>query len=445
MWNERRLLLVTVGILALLLLLGVNLGYRVAFGELQRSLDEQLGDQLAGMAEALADGIAPDVRRGIVGDDFDVSSYLRVHDLLETFAEGNRLVSVNLLDTLWQDPFADGTDSLTRMVNSLLDEAGQWAVMSGLTWVSPTFQWGDTYYRSAAAPITAVDGDHTIAIVRLEVDAGYFSTIRTLDNLAWWIHGSSAVFALLLVILFAWYAKRSREWETRLLHNEKLIGLGRLAATIAHEIKNPLGIIKATAQRLDKVDDPDKRAELISFIPEETDRLNRILAGYLRIASPDEHQPQPVAIDRQLREWMENAYRKDEQNRDRWSLTVTPTPPILANPDAPRQVLLNLVNNAFDVTPPDGSVRVEWGAVDHARGRLVIEDAGPGIPRKLRKHVFEPFYTTKAKGSGLGLYAVQVMVERDGGTVRIDDTAAGGARFIVEWPFAQATQTDSGA
>ncbi|GAB4321026.1 MAG: hypothetical protein Kow0074_11730 [Candidatus Zixiibacteriota bacterium] len=443
MWNERRLLLISVAILALLLLLGVNLGYRVAFGELQRSLDEQLGDQLAGMAEALAEGLAPDVRRGIVGDDFDVGAYLRVHDLLEAFAEGNRLVSVNLLDTLWRDPFADGADSLSRMVNSLLDEAGQWAVMSGLTWVSPTFRWGDTYYRSAAAPISATGNGRTIAIVRLEVDAGYFSTIRTLDRLAWWIHGSSAVFALLLILLFGWYARRSREWETRLLHNEKLIGLGRLAATIAHEIKNPLGIIKATAQRLEKVDDPEKRAQLLSFIPEETERLNRILTGYLRVASPEAHQPIPVAMADELPRWMEKTYAKEDQASGRWVLKVDPTPSILANPDAPRQVLINLVNNALDVTPESETVHIHWGPGENGRGRLVVEDAGPGVPRKLRKSVFEPFYTTKAKGSGLGLYAVLVMVERDGGIVRIEDGDSGGARFVVEWPYAQESQIES--
>ena len=443
--NYRQILLITVGAMALLLLAAVNIAYRFAFDDLQQRLDRQLGERLEGMAAALASSVADDVTTGLVGDEFNVDAYLRVHSLLQTFANGNHLESIEILDTLWNDPFADQPDSLGRLATSLLDEEGQWAVMSGLNWISPTFKWGDTYYRSAAAPIVDPVTRRTVAIIRLEADASYFEALASLGTLSWWIHGSSAVFAVLLMILFLWYARRSREWEAKLLHTEKLVGLGRLAATIAHEIKNPLGIIKATAQRLEKVDDPAKRQQLLSFIPEETDRLNRILTRYLRVASPDSHAPVAIPIVTELPHWMESAYAKDETARGRWTIDVAPTAPIMASPDAPRQIVINLVNNALDVTPEGERVSVTWTAAHNGFGRLTVSDRGPGIPRKQRKRVFEPFYTTKVKGSGLGLYAVQMLVERDGGRIQIEDNPEGGARFVVEWPLVKdnASQTEA--
>ncbi len=427
-----------------MLLIAVNVAYRVAFSDFRHSLDQQLGEQLTSLSEGLASGIPAEEAEQLIGDMFDPAAYLRVHELMRAFADGNRLSSVALLDTLWNDPFADAPDSLNSLVYSLLDRDGQWALMSGLTWTSPTYQWGNTYYRSAAAPVVDEMTGQTVAIVRIEADAGYFGSLDRLEAVAVLIHLSSAVLALLLVGLFAWYSYSARAWDKRLLHSEKLIGLGRLAATIAHEIKNPLGIIKATAQRLQKVDDPEKRAELLRYIPEEADRLNRILTGYLRVASPDGAARVPVALDEHLPEWMDRAFGHDDATRGRWTVNVESCGAILTDPDSPKQVLLNLVTNALDVSPKDQGVAVDWRAGTSGRGRMTVSDRGPGIPRKLRDRVFEPFYTTKAKGSGLGLHAVRMMVERDGGSVVIEDNPGGGARIVVEWPLVQSADIERG-
>ncbi len=424
-----------VGGLSLALLIAVNVAYRIAFSDFRQSLDQQLGDQLTSLAEGLAGGIPAEEAERLVGDDFDPAAYLRVHDLMRTFADGNQLSSVALLDTLWSDPFADSPDSLNSLVYSLLDRDGQWALMSGLTWTSPTYQWGDSYYRSAAAPIVDGATGRTVAIVRIEAAAGYFGSLDRLESVAILIHLSSAVLAVVLVALFAWYSYSSRQWDARLLHSEKLIGLGRLAATIAHEIKNPLGIIKATAQRLQRVDDPEKRVELLRYIPEEVDRLNRILTGYLRVASPDQAERFAIALDEKLPGWMDHAFGHEDATLGRWTINVEPCGRILSDQDSPKQVLLNLVNNAFDAGPTDGNVAVDWRAGANGWGRLIVSDRGPGIPRKMRERVFEPFYTTKAKGSGLGLHAVRMMVERDGGRVVIEDNPGGGTRVVVEWPL----------
>ena len=435
--RRKLLLLGGIGALATLLLVAVNVAYRVEFNSLSESLDDQVGNQMAGLAEALAASIEPELISGTTGEQFRPEMYLRLRNLTRSYAAANRLVSVSVLDTLWQDPFADEPDSLGALVFSLLDREGQWALMSGLSWTSPTYRWGDSYYRSAAAPIADTADGRTIAIVRLEADAGYFGALADLRRLAWWVHGSSAILTLLLVGLFAWYTRKTIAWEEQLMHSEKLIGLGRLAATIAHEIRNPLGIIKATAQRLERVEDVAKKAELLRFIPDEVDRLNRILSGYLRLGSPLASHPVLIPIEEELRGWLEKSFDHDEGTRGRWRLEVELTGPILASPDAPKQVLINLVNNAFDASPPGASVEIKWGTAGHRHGKLTVADRGTGVSRKDRKRVFEPFYTTKTKGSGLGLYAVKMMVEQDGGRVFCLENPGGGAMFVVEWALAK--------
>ncbi len=434
--RSRLLLIGIVGVVSLAVLVAVNVAYHLKFNELNRSLDNQLGDQLSGLAEALAATIPAETAGQILGESFSPEAYLRTRDLTKSFAASNHLVSVALLDTLWQDPFADRPDSLNQLVYSLLDRDGRWALLSGLSWTSPTYRWGDAYYRSAAAPITDTTSGRTMAIVRLEADASYFGALSQLRRLAWWVHLSSAALTVLLVGLFAWYTRRALRWESQLLHSEKLIGLGRLAATIAHEIRNPLGIIKATAQRLERVSDEKKRAELLRFIPEEADRLNRILGGYLRLGSQQKSQPVAISMEQSLSAWLEKSFGPSETGHRRWTIVIQPTGPIMANPDTPPQVLLNLMNNAFDATPAGEIVAITWGPGGQRRGRLTVADRGPGIPKKMRARVFEPFFTTKIKGSGLGLYAVKTMVEQDGGQISTADNPGGGTAFHVEWPLA---------
>jgi signal transduction histidine kinase len=252
--------------------------------------------------------------------------------------------------------------------------------------------------------------------------------------MAWWIHALSGVLAISLIGLFLWYGRTTRRWETELLHSEKLIGLGRLSATIAHEIRNPLGIIKATAQRLEHLEKQDapaeKRAELLRFIPEEVNRLDRIVTRYLRAGQTDASHPVPTDVSRELPKWIEAL-----DGRERVKSSIADTEPILADPEAPRQVLTNLIRNALEASPEGSSVEIEWREDRGRIGVLRVRDHGPGIPKKLRGEVFEPFRTTKATGSGLGLYAAKALVERDGGTISIEDNDGGGAVFVVKWPL----------
>ncbi len=418
------------------LLVAINVGYRVIVIELSATLDAQLGEQLGGLAETFATSLDPDAVAAALSNDerFDADAYLTLRSHAADFATVNRLVSATILDTVWRDPFSINEDSLGQKVYSLLDSESGWALRSGLVWVSETFRWEGTYYRSAAAPIEDPVSGELLAIARIEVDAQHFGALSRLEEMAWWIHALSGVLAISLFGLFLWYGRATRRWENELLHSEKLIGLGRLSATIAHEIKNPLGIIKATAQRLGQLEhqgaSADKRTELLGFIPEEVDRLDRIVTRYLSVGQFDSSNPVPINVGREIPRWIEML-----EGKVRVQMSIQDTMPILADPEAPRQVLINLVKNAIEASPAGESVIVEWGSDREQHGILRVKDHGPGIPRKQRREVFEPFHTTKATGSGLGLFAAKTLVERDGGTIAVEDNEGGGAVFVVRWPL----------
>jgi signal transduction histidine kinase len=427
----------------IVMLLGVNIAYRMIFSELRRSLDDSMSEQLAGLAESFAEGIDALLLSGATseGRDFAPEAFLRLWDAARAYALANRLVDVTILDTAWNDLLAADSDSLSRAIGALLDQDARRPLLAGLTWVSESYSWGESFYRSAFAPIFDPADGVVVAVVRIEADAEYFSPLARLSQVGWLIHVLSLVLAVALAGVFWWYNARERAWEHNLLHSEKLIGLGRLAATIAHEIRNPLGIIKATAQRLERLESrgaisSEERRELLHFIPEETDRLNRILTGYLGIADPV--APRPVAIDvhDHLRDWIAIAYDGSDPGAHAPDVRIEETGPILADAEAPRQVIINLVRNAIDASPQGSSVTIEWKRTHDDRLSLEVADAGAGIPDKMRERVFEPFYTTKVRGSGLGLYAVKTLVERDGGSVAVIDNPGGGARFIVTWPKA---------
>ncbi|MEW5700725.1 MAG: ATP-binding protein [Candidatus Zixiibacteriota bacterium] len=427
----------------LAILAGINLGYRRILGEFYAALNEELGEQLSGLAETFAASIPAEMVSEAIGSEsaFSPEAFVRLREQTREFALANRLVSATILDTLWQDPFAAESDSLGAIVFSALDRKGRAALLSGLPWVSETYRWHGAYYRSAAAPISDSSGGPPVGIVRIEADAGYFAAWDQLDSLSWWVHALSVLFALALVGLFIWYGRITRHWEAELLRSEKLIGLGRLAATIAHEIRNPLGIIKATAQRLERLErqpstDRAHQTELLRFMPAEADRLDRILSGYLRLADPSATHRTSVTMEDELPRWLETL-KAGIGGAGRWELQVEPTGPIIVDAEAPRQVLMNLLRNALDISPPEEPVRIQWRPAGPGWGELVVADRGPGIPRRLRQRVFEPFYTTKTTGSGLGLYAVMMMVERDGGTIRIGHNPGGGAVFTVRWPLAR--------
>jgi signal transduction histidine kinase len=226
--------------------------------------------------------------------------------------------------------------------------------------------------------------------------------------------------------------------RARLAQSEKLAALGQLAAAVAHEVRNPLGVIRSAAQGLAEAmprEDAEAR-RAYSFITAEIDRLSNVVNSLLAFARPLAVEARPVRVqelfDRALLLAQDELAGKGLRVRREEAAGL---PAVRADGDLICQVLLGLLSNAAEAAPAGSEVALAAEARDGLI-ELAVADAGPGVPPELRGRVFEPFFTTRARGTGLGLAVARQIVEAHGGRIAVDEGAGGGARFTVCLPAA---------
>ena len=243
----------------------------------------------------------------------------------------------------------------------------------------------------------------------------------------------------ILTIIAAIVAQRVKiqQMIDSLVQSERLATLGKLATTVAHEVRNPLGGIRGAAQLLQLEDKSNSEIqEYIQVIIKEVDRLNRVVEQLLVSGNPRTAGVKPGNIG----DLIDNSLSicQTELNRDniRVEKSFDENCPLVAvNADGLTQVLLNLFRNAIESMENGGVLTVQTTYDSATRVvKIYIKDTGRGIPPDVAFRVFDPFYTTKQKGTGLGLAISQQIVEEHGGTLEVDVTELQGATFIVTLP-----------
>ncbi len=230
--------------------------------------------------------------------------------------------------------------------------------------------------------------------------------------------------------------------EREMARTANLAALGQLAATVAHELRNPLSSIKAAAQYLiaDCADAEDATVrDFLNIVVEEVNGLGSMTTDLLEFARP----PLPhrercdlVAITRG-----EVDFLRAELEKGNITVQESYATPAWTDADAGQvgRALRNLLLNAAQAMPEGGRLSVSVHAVpDGNQYELTVQDAGPGIPEAIRERLWEPFFTTKARGTGLGLAQVRQVVEAHGGTITAENApGGGGARFALRLPGTQ--------
>ncbi|MGD8629035.1 MAG: ATP-binding protein, partial [bacterium] len=226
---------------------------------------------------------------------------------------------------------------------------------------------------------------------------------------------------------------------------EKLRLLSRFMSSVAHEIKNPLTGISAGVQYLAKKLRPGlAEDETVEFILAEINRLNRIVDDLYKIARPPELVIMPINLNEVVGKSLLCLSELVAKKR----LTVTQDlhegiPEFDADPDRLQQILINIIKNAIEATPDQGDLFMEtW--TDELRAFVRISDSGPGIPDEAMEHLFEPFYSTKERGTGLGLCISQRIIDEHGGKIRVERPDRGGTSFVIELPLRGKNGKDTG-
>lgn len=224
-----------------------------------------------------------------------------------------------------------------------------------------------------------------------------------------------------------------RRAETALRRADQLASLGKLAAQLAHEIRNPLASMRGSAQMLaDDLPLDSTSARLAKILIRESDRLESLVESFLRFARPPPPAFAPVQLDALLGEITE-LLRQDPLARE---VEISrELPPVEARVDAAqlRQVVVNLLRNAFEAVGPGGKVKVSVQSSPEAVN-IRVWDSGGKIGQTEMRHIFEPFFTTRQGGTGLGLSTAQSIISAHGGWIEVTSTPEQGTEFVIRLP-----------
>jgi two-component system, NtrC family, sensor histidine kinase HydH len=242
--------------------------------------------------------------------------------------------------------------------------------------------------------------------------------------------------------------KRLEQAQAEARRSERLAALGQLSAGLAHEIRNPLGVIKGSAEMLtQKLQASDELArELAGYISTEVNRLSALVTEFLDFARPLHAQVHPAdlraLLDRVLEiigdRWKGKPVVVERQYEE--GLPLVPLDESLCE-----QAFLNLVQNAFEAMEENGGtlkVQIRKAFCGMREGlEVVLSDTGPGVPENLLEEIFNPFVTTKKTGVGLGLSIVSKIIDGHGGFIHVENASRGGAVFTLFFPLEEALES----
>jgi signal transduction histidine kinase len=364
--------------------------------------------------------------------------YLVVQVQLLTLRTSTSVANASLIDTTRltlvdvREPL--DSEGLPSVLDSLAGDALARS-LRGETVVSPPYRHGGRVVRAGFAPVPSAAG-RVAGVVAIEDEPKYDPVLAGLAQTLTLISLASLVAIAVLAAFIVRAAGASTRLERRLSRAENLAAMGRLTATLAHEIKNPLAIIRGSAERL-RASDPEAR-RMAGFVIEEADRLSKTVARYLQFArggaaDGGEHGDAIAALDSTL-DLLEGEFRARQVSLER-SRGAADSVTVRLDPESLKQVYLNLLLNALEAMPAGGRLGVGDRVVD-GRIEITITDEGPGIAPEVLRRIGDPFFTTKAQGSGLGLFLTRRLVRSSGGDLEIDSEAGRGTTCRVKLPRA---------
>jgi signal transduction histidine kinase len=233
--------------------------------------------------------------------------------------------------------------------------------------------------------------------------------------------------------------KKMEEANKKLVQAEKLASIGRISATIAHEIRNPLTSVKLNIQKilLNEQRDEDEK-EHLNITQEGIAQIEKFIKELLNFTRVSDLRLERFSVEQIVEEAIKTMQHSFEEKNIRLDRNYAPDlPPVLVDGDKMRQVFLNVLRNAAEAVAEGGRISVDLFSAPADGGRRIrvcISDDGSGIPEKDWENIFEPFYTTKTTGSGLGLANARKILEQHKGSVRVVKKEGKGSSFEVQIP-----------
>jgi signal transduction histidine kinase len=424
--RRRKWIVALVMAVSFLFLLAYNLGAYLMLsrtgGHLENALDARLRS-LAGLAVQLVERQVTDL-----ASDSD-RMWLRL--FLRRLRTEHQLEAAYLID-FQNRVLLDSDPDLQQLVSRAYlveDSTAIHQAQQGRITVSVLHTVADNRFKSVYAVVMDLYGHQ--AIVVLEANADFLQAMDDYYHLLYLGISISVVMLALLIVFLVAATSLFLRTETRLYQAQRLASLGQMAATVAHEIRNPLAIIKGTAELLrDRV---KAEPELFGYIHDEIARLNRLVSDFLSFAREPVLRKEACDLAELITQTVD---RNPAKPRIDWQ---APEPVIaMCDRDRIRQVLDNLLLNAHQAMESEqGRIHITL-QVERYRGRryaeVAVADQGPGLQNR-QQDIFEPFYTTKSSGTGLGLAVSHTIIESHQGRIEALNRAEGGSVFRFYLPL----------
>ena len=295
-----------------------------------------------------------------------------------------------------------------------------------------------TGFAPVRDPQVPDSSDAVLGALGVEASAEFLAVLPDVARLLASTAGLAALAVLLLSVLFVRLLATQHALERSLSRAENLASVGELAATLAHEVRNPLGVIQGAARRLNR-HYAGPEPELFGYIDAEVERLSRTVHRYLDFARPASAGGSG-GVGEALEATLGLLARGAEQQgvaivrEGRAAGAVPADVRVRMGGEELKQVLFNLVRNALEAVPAGATIRVGWDLAGPGRVSLWVSDDGPGMDESTLARARRPFVTTRAQGTGLGLAIVDRLVREAGGRFQLDSTPGRGTTARLDLP-----------
>jgi len=435
-----------------LVLLVVNIANWRMMRLLERSKEEDLARRLRSVSHIVTDSIALPEPPGILytlqqSDPADQAAILDAYpdsEAYENLAARLARLKVNsgLAQVLLMTPAGNVVaDSNYRFLAGeplpfVIDSQYLQDALKGKRASTPLYAWEGEHFQRDYQPMVDDNGT-TLGVVMSSISADYLASMQQVRSQVLRLWMLSSVFLLILGFWLYRMFQYVVRLERRALQKVRVEAMGALAGGVAHELRNPLAIIRALAEEID-ADQPgsNRSAENAKDIVDETQRLSELITHFLSLSRPPEtSEGHRINLNQEV-ERVVQLMRKSAPEQIEFVLDLpAQTLAVQGDDRAIRQLVLNLLLNAREAIGEKPG-RIEISLKERRRdAELRIQDTGPGISRKDINRVFEPFYTTRPTGTGLGLAISKGIVENLGGELKLESNSGRGTTAVVIMPL----------
>jgi len=417
----------------------VNLDRWFLLREVFHSFDDELSRRLHSISALSAELIENYGLTSISDLSSDPLKLLLVDSQLRKIKRQNQLDAIYIIDPdLKIVADARMSASFAQKRNYLrTDSLAISRTLHGVNTTSQLHHIATEYFKNGYAPLRNEQGK-IIGLLVTEASASYFTTLKSYKQ-TFWLSLLASIALFILFSIFVWQSfQKLLKTEESLRQSEHLAFLGKMAAIMAHEIRNPLGIIRGTADVLRSKYKQSDQEELFDYIPSEVNRLNTLIGNFLTYARGPKLERQPLNVQEFIRDHLRQFSISDPQKDIHFETSFQDQDLVIqADPNALRQVFLNILQNAVQASQKGSIIQIRQNTF-RKKGKnwleIRIEDHGCGIEGDPER-VFEPFYTTKSTGTGLGMPISKKIIESHGGKISIETEPGKGTCVKILLPI----------